>query len=119
MPRLLSDRIGLRVHVEPVDRSIPVQLGTIISRKTWRLFGKRGKMPYIRLDDGRVLGGFECWWCAAEPDPVGRWSVRGWEPKPKRERWVAVRPSHPLYEPLLKIAEDDRAALRSDEARDQ
>lgn len=77
--------VGMRVYIPPVDGETiktPVgelamvqpkpevigKFGIIISYDEIKIFGKTTKTPVIKLDNGEIIKGYECWWQPADGD---------------------------------------------------
>ena len=62
----MAKKVGLRVKVFSADRKEYLGLGTIIGFEKVQFGLDISSVPVIRLDDGRVLRGYECWWISKE-----------------------------------------------------
>ena len=62
----MAKKVGLRVKVFSADKSGYLGLGTIIGFEKVQIGGNILSVPVIRLDNGKVLRGYECWWISKE-----------------------------------------------------
>jgi len=62
----VAKKVGLRVKVFSADKREYLGLGTIIGFEKVQFGLDIFSVPVIRLDDGRVLKGCECWWISKE-----------------------------------------------------
>jgi hypothetical protein len=62
---------GMRVDVE-ICKDLSVHKGVVDRLETLTVDGEPflNNYPIIRLDDGREIGGIECWWTKAEDQVV-------------------------------------------------
>ena len=70
-------RKGLRITVADINAK-DLGLGTIVGFKKMTLCGVKCDSPQIKLDSGRTIYGYECWWTT--------WPELNKKPKAKRKK---------------------------------